>query len=71
MEADFIRLNWEKAAVRLGWRPIYTWEEALAEIVTWFKAFVASEDMYDIGRQHLINYTNRAHDLGLAWAMTS
>jgi CDP-glucose 4,6-dehydratase len=71
MEADFIRLNWEKAAVRLGWRPIYTWEEALAEIVTWFKAYVAREDMYDIGRQHLNNYTNRAHDSGLAWAMTS
>ena len=67
VETGYIRLSWEKAALRLGWRPVYTWEEALAEVVAWFKAFVTEEEMSSVGRQHIINYTNRARDLGLAW----
>ncbi|MCB8945994.1 MAG: CDP-glucose 4,6-dehydratase [Ardenticatenaceae bacterium] len=67
VETGYLRLSWEKAAVRLGWRPVYTWEEALADIVAWHKSFVAQEDMYAVGWQHIHNYTQQAHALGLPW----
>ena len=68
VETGYLRLSWEKAAVFLNWRPVYTWEEALAEIVDWFKAYQHDETMYDICQQHIATYTQRAHDLGLPWA---
>ena len=68
VETGYLRLSWEKAAQQLGWRPVYTWEEALDEITAWFKAFTLSENMYDVCRSHIINYTNRATELGLPWA---
>jgi CDP-glucose 4,6-dehydratase len=71
IETGHLRLSWEKAAVRLGWRPVYGWKEALAEIVAWHKAHVAGEDMFAVGRRHVLDYANRARDLGLAWASSA
>lgn len=68
VETGYLRLSWEKAARRLGWRPVYTWEEALAEITDWFKAFGRQEDMYDVGKAHVAAYAERARALGLPWA---
>lgn len=67
VETGYIRLSWEKASVYLGWRPVYTWEEALAEIVGWFKALKANKEMYNTGRQHIKDYISRARELGLPW----
>jgi CDP-glucose 4,6-dehydratase len=71
VETGQLRLSWEKAAARLSWQPVYTWEEALAEIVDWFKAFEDSSngpvDMYDVARSHINAYTARAGELGLPW----
>ena len=71
VETGQLRLSWEKAAARLGWQPVFTWDEALAEIVSWFKAYQRSEteavDMHEIGRRHIAAYTKHAKDLGLLW----
>jgi CDP-glucose 4,6-dehydratase len=71
VETGQLRLSWEKAAALLSWQPVYTWEEALAEIVDWFKAFQRSRsesvDMHEIARGHIADYAKRAHDLGLPW----
>jgi CDP-glucose 4,6-dehydratase len=66
-ETGLLRLSWEKSAARLGWRPVYTWEEALAEIVAWFKAFQDGEDMLEVGREHIQRYVEKAFDLELVW----
>lgn len=63
------RLNWEKAATRLGWQPIYHWQQSLAEIAAWFKAFQAQADMHQICRQHILDYTQQAKACNLLWAM--
>ena len=73
VETGQLRLSWEKAASRLDWRPVYCWEEALAEIVDWFKAFQAAQetadiDMAEVGRQHIAAYVERARRLNLPWA---
>lgn len=38
-EMGLLRLNWDKAAHQLGWRPLCTWEQSLEKTVDWFKAF--------------------------------
>lgn len=68
VETGLLRLSWDKAAARLDWRPVYTWQEALAEIVTWFKAWERGEDMAQIGRSHIQAYVNQAQALNLPWA---
>jgi CDP-glucose 4,6-dehydratase len=68
VETGQLRLNWEKAATRLDWRPIYSWEQALAEIVAWFKAFQAEEDMHQVCQAHIRDYTQKAKKLNLPWA---
>ncbi len=72
VETGQLRLSWEKAAARLQWRPVYTWEEALAEITAWFKAFQKSQNaavnMHEVARQHIRAYVQRAGEQGLPWA---
>lgn len=67
VETGYLRLSWEKAAARLGWRPVYGWEEALEEVVDWHRALDGREGMYGVGRQHIIDYTERAREQGLPW----
>jgi CDP-glucose 4,6-dehydratase len=69
-ETGLLRLSWEKSAARLDWRPVYTWEEALADIVAWFKLFQAgNQDMMEVGRYHIDRYVERAKELKPAWAV--
>ncbi len=68
VETGQLRLSWEKAAKRFDWRPVYTWEEALAEIAAWYKAFQRGDDMYAVAQQHIANYVARARELNLPWA---
>jgi CDP-glucose 4,6-dehydratase len=71
VETGQLRLSWEKVGARLGWQPVYTWEEALSEIVDWFKAYqrpaVDGVDMHEVGRQHIAAYSERADQIGLPW----
>lgn len=74
VETGQLRLSWEKAAARLGWQPVYTWEEALAEITAWFKAFQdsegAAETMAGVAQRHIDHYVQQAAAQGLPWAGT-
>lgn len=68
VETGYLRLSREKAAVFLDWQPVYSWEEALAEIVAWFKAFQNNENMYSVCLNHIQAYSRRAAQLQLPWA---
>ena len=67
-ESHFLRLSWEKAASRLGWKPVYTLDGALGEIAAWFKAYRDRADMHAVCRDHIAAYVNEARTQGLAWA---
>ena len=71
VETGTLRLSWEKAAQELGWRPVYKWEEALGVIVDWFKAFQRKENLYELGRQQIADYVDRAAELDLPWTKKS
>lgn len=74
IETGHLRLNWDKAANRLTWRPAYTWEEALAETVSWYKAYQTQKttlqfpDMYSVSADHIRGYTKCASRLNIEWA---
>jgi CDP-glucose 4,6-dehydratase len=73
-ETSVLRVNWDKAANRLAWRPTYTWEDALSETVDWWKEYQRQEqaggavDMYDVCVKHIEQYVSRARELGIPWA---
>lgn len=61
-ETTTLRLNWDKAANRLGWRPVYTWEEALKATVEWYRWFQKREpqsEMYDACVAQIVGYVER------------
>ncbi len=68
-EAGLLRLSCEKAANRLGWRPVYQWRKALSETVDWFKIHHSGEtDMHGVCMEQIKRYTTRAKEEGLEWA---
>ncbi len=69
VETGQLRLSWEQAASRLNWQPVYSLDEALAEIVDWFQAFQNNDDMYEVCRKHIERYVQRARELNLEWAI--
>jgi CDP-glucose 4,6-dehydratase len=71
-ETGLLRLSWEKAANRLGWRPVYGWREAATETVSWFKTYRnhgADMDMYEPCVGQIVRYVDRARGLGVEWAL--
>ena len=71
-ESGLLSLSWEKAANLLGWRPTYTWQEALTETVHWFKKYQASGldgDMYSTCVEQIEHYVERAREAKVAWAL--
>ncbi len=71
VETGQLRLSWEKAVARLSWQPVYAWDEALADIVAWFKAYQRSllepTDMHEVARRQIDAYSTRARELELPW----
>jgi len=67
VETGLLRLSWEKAASRMDWRPVYTWEDSLAEIVAWHKALMDNQAMLQVGVGHIGAYVNHARKLKLPW----
>jgi len=70
-EAGLLSLSWEKASRLLAWRPVYTWQEALAETVDWFKEYRehgSSRDMYGTCVKQIKRYAERAREQGVVWA---
>ncbi|MDJ0755840.1 MAG: CDP-glucose 4,6-dehydratase [Ardenticatenaceae bacterium] len=68
IETFQLRLSWEKAAQRLGWRPVYSWIDALEEIVAWFKAYDRNDDMLATTQSHIHHFVSQATAQGAEWA---
>jgi CDP-glucose 4,6-dehydratase len=74
VETAHLRLNWDKAAHRLAWRPVYDWRQALAETIGWYKEHIVrarqsgSAAMYDVCVDQIARYVARARARELCWA---
>ncbi len=67
-ETHRLRLTWEKAASELAWQPVYTWADALGEIVDWCRAYTGAGDMRTTTQQHIAKYVTAAQQKQVAWA---
>lgn len=47
-EAAMLRLDWSKAAARLGWRPQLGLAEALSATATWYSAWARHENLREL-----------------------
>jgi dTDP-D-glucose 4,6-dehydratase len=69
-------LDWSKAKEQIGWRPIYSIEETLMEIVEWFREYATKNvsygkiDMFQICSSQIDKYTAKAREQGLDWAIS-
>lgn len=55
-EANYLKLDCSKARAVLGWKPYWDIGRTLDEIVSWYKAFAADEDMAAVTREQIFNY---------------
>jgi CDP-glucose 4,6-dehydratase len=45
-ESGMLRLNANKAATHLGWRPLWSLDRAIEETTSWYKAWRSGEEMH-------------------------
>ena len=65
-EAAILRLNCDKAARELAWRPVWSIDAALARTADWYRRFDESGQVGSAG--DLAAYIDDARRLGLEWA---
>ena len=58
LETSYLRLSWEKAARKLDWRPGYDWEQTLADIAEWYKAWNQEEDLGELMQVQIQRYSD-------------
>lgn len=61
-EAKLLLLNIEKAEKELGWRPVYSANEAVEKTVEWYKKFYNNEKMYDFTMKQIEEYSTKLHE---------
>ena len=47
-EMHTLRLNWDKAAQRLHWKPQLNWEQALELTVEWYQGYMQEQDLQEL-----------------------
>lgn len=77
-ETSVLRLNWDKAADLLEWRPAYDWEAGLGATADWFKEYQsqagrpddapAALDMLEFCRGQIATYVESARQKKIRWA---
>ena len=65
-EASLLRLNWDKAATQLAWRPVWGIDTTLARTAAWYRRFHESGQVGTT--DDLSAYVDDARRSGLAWA---
>ncbi len=56
-EASYLKLDISKAKARLGWRPRWSLRQALDEIVTWHRAWLAGDDVRSLCLRQISLYS--------------
>jgi CDP-glucose 4,6-dehydratase len=67
-EAIMLSLNCDKASHRLGWRPCWSFDEAMNATVTWYRAWHDGQrDMRAVTVKQIEDYVAAATAAGVAW----
>jgi CDP-glucose 4,6-dehydratase len=68
-EAEQLSLACDKALQHLSWWPTWTFEQALAKTVRWYRAWADKEkDLWQLCQSQVVDYTADARKEGVPWA---
>ena len=70
-EAELLNLATDKANRLLGWRSIWSFEQAVASTIQWYRATAVKDHAAQLTREQITAYTEHARNLGMAWAANS
>ena len=67
-ESDLLKLNCDKALVKLSWEPVWGFNETINQTVKWYKYFYEKKgELLKISTNQIQNYTNSAILKNLSW----
>jgi len=64
-EAQLLHLDSDKAREKLGWRPVWNFDEGVAMTAAWYRALMEQDTVLSI--EQLQTYINLAGERGLPW----
>ena len=69
-EANWLHLTTDKASALLGWKPVWTFAEAIQHTVSWYResATLPPEKLHALTRQQIDDYVRRAVAARVAWS---
>ena len=68
-EASWLALSWEKAFHRLGWHPVWGFDQTIERTVAWYRQhLVEQRSAAELIQQQLEEYVADARARGLSWA---
>lgn len=71
-EAMMLRLSVDKASLRLGWRPVWDFQETVKRTVGWYSSYLAAPEdrtgTYNLCMADISAYQSTASKKGVAWA---
>ena len=67
-EAGLLNLNIDEANRVLAWRPVWNFEEAVAQTVSWYRRTNGGEEALLLTQQQIAQYQSDAASHGLEWA---
>ena len=67
-EAGLLNLNIDKANRVLAWCPVWNFEEAVAQTVSWYRKTDGGEEALLLTQQQIVQYQSDAASRGLEWA---
>jgi len=67
-EARLLQLDSSKSRERLGWQPVWSFEDGIAATADWYQAFLERGEV--VSAAQLERYVDTASSRGLAWAAT-
>lgn len=66
-EAKLLNLATNKADSLLGWRPVWSFDQAIAATVSWYRSTAAKNHAAQCTREQISAYVEHARNLGMAW----
>lgn len=68
-EARLLNLATDKAYHFLGWKPVWPFEQTIAQTVGWYRGDqVTGSDLHELTLSQIQAYTTAAHTAGISWA---
>lgn len=68
-EAKLLNLATDKAHHILHWRPVWTFEAAIAETINWYRdAFARPAAVPELTQRQIVTYIGQAREQGIKWA---